>query len=126
MAARSRSKYSSFSRFQEASAARAFTEDGVREYISVKAAQDPVFRKALVADALGTVEAELGIKMPSGLKLIVHQEANDELHLVLPAPLELTPQQLQQVSGGWPPSSDLNATAADDALFDADDGLDYG
>ena len=125
MAAQSKSKYSSFSRFQEDNAEKAVTEAGVREFVSVKAAQEPAFRKALVADPLGTVEAEIGIKMPSGLRLIVHQEANDELHLVLPAPLELTPQQLQQVSGGWPPNSDPSSTAADDALFDADGGLDY-
>ena len=124
MAARSRSKYSSFSRFQEANDARAFTEAGVRDYISNKAAQDAAFRKALVADALGTVEAELGITMPSGLKLVVHQEANDELHLVLPAPLELTPQQLEQVSAGWPGADTASATT-DDAFFDADAGQDY-
>ena len=118
-------KYSSFSQFQEANAEKAVTEAGVREYISGRAAQDESFRKALLADAFGTVESEIGVKMPSGLKLVVHEESNEELHLVLPAPVELTPQQLQVVSGGWPPTSDPAATAADDALFDADGGLDY-
>ena len=118
-------KYSSFSQFQEANAQQAVTEAGVREYISGRAAQDESFRKALLADASGTVEAEIGVKMPSGLKLVVHEESNEELHLVLPAPLELTPQQLQVVSGGWPPTSDPSATAADDAVWDSDGGLDY-
>ena len=114
-------KYSSFSQFQEANAAKAVTEAGVREFISGRAAQDEGFRKALVADALGTVESEIGVKLPDGLKLVVHEESNEELHLVLPAPLELTPRQLQQVSGGWPPVS----SATDDSIYDADGGHDY-
>ena len=125
MTPKSRSKYSSFSRFQEDNGEKTVTEAGVREFISVRAAQDPVFRKALIADALGTVEAEIGIKMPSGLKLIVHQETNDELHLVVPAPLELTPQQLQTVSAGWLPTNPGVSIATDDALYDADGGVDY-
>ena len=119
------SKYGSFSQFQEANEKRAVTEAGVREFISGKAAQDEAFRKSLLADALGTVEAEIGVKMPGDLKLVVHEESNEELHLVLPAPLELTPQQMQAVSGGWPPSSDPSTVAADDALYDNDGGNDY-
>ena len=115
------SKYSSFSQFQEANQDKAVTEAGVREFISGRAAQDEAFRKALVADAVGTVEAEIGVKMPGGLKLVVHEESNDELHLVLPAPLELSPRQLQQVSGGWPPVS----STTDDSIYDADGGNDY-
>ena len=118
------SKYGSFSQFQEANQEKAVTEAGVREFISGKAAEDEGFRKALMADALGTVEAEVGIKMPSGLKLVVHEETNEELHLVLPAPLELTPQQLQVVSGGWPPAAPGSVTT-DDALYDNDGGNDY-
>ena len=116
-------KYGSFSQFQEANKEQAVTEAGVREFIAGKAAQDEAFRKALLADALGTVEAEIGIKMPSGLKLVVHEETNEELHLVLPAPVELTPQQLQVISGGWPPAS--SGTAVDDVIWDADGGNDY-
>ena len=119
-------KYSSFSQFQEANAEQAVTEAGVREYISGRAAQDESFRKALLADASGTVESEIGVKMPSGLKLVVHEESNEELHLVLPAPVELTAQQLQVVSGGWLPQQDPNTpVAVDDALYDADGGNDY-
>ena len=118
------SKYGSFSQFQEANQEKAVTEAGVREFIRGKAAEDEGFRKALVADALGTVESEIGVKMPSGLKLVVHEESNEELHLVLPAPLELTPQQMQAVSGGWPPAAPGSVTT-DDALYDNDGGEDY-
>ena len=120
------SNYSSFSEFQEANKAKAVTEAAVRAFIGGKAARDEAFRKALLADALGTVEAEIGVRMPSGLKLVVHEESNEELHLVLPAPLELTPQQLQVVSGGWLPQQDPDTpVAVDDALYDADGGNDY-
>ena len=120
----SENQYSSFSQFQEANGERAITEAGVREYVSGRAVRDESFRKALVADALGTIEAEIGIKMPSGLNLVVHEESNEELHLVLPAPLELTPAQLQAVSGGWPPASP-GSTKRDDAIWDNDGGNDY-
>ena len=119
------SKYGSFTQFQEANAEQAITEAGVREYISGRAARDEAFRKALLADAFGTVEAEIGVKMPSGMKLVVHEETNEELHLVLPAPVELTPQQLQVVSGGWPPTADPSSSTVDDALWDNDGGNDY-
>ena len=118
------SKYGSFSQFQEANEENAVTEAGVREFISGKAAEDEAFRKALLADALGTVEAEVGVKMPSGLKLVVHEETNEELHLVLPASLELTPQQLQGVSGGWPAAAP-GTLAYDDAFYDNDGGNDF-
>ena len=55
------SKYGSFSQFQEANEENAVTEAGVREFISGKATEDEAFRKALLADALGAVEAEIGV-----------------------------------------------------------------
>ena len=94
--------YTSFSDFQEAQAGQSITEAGVREYIAGRAAADAGFRKALLADPRGTVEADTGIRMPGGLGIKVHEESNSELHLVLPAAVELTPRELAGVSGGWP------------------------
>ena len=116
--------YSSFGEYQESRGATAITENGVRQFIAGKAGQDETFRKALLADPLATVEAEVGIKMPRGLTLTLHEETADELHLVLPAPVELTPKQMERVSGGWPPA-EPGSTKADDALFDPDGGHDY-
>ena len=93
--------YTSFSDFQETQAGKALTEAAVREYIAGRAAADAGFRKALVADPRGTVEAEIGIQMPGGLELRIHEETNSELHLVLPSAVELTPRELASVSGGW-------------------------
>ena len=94
--------YTSFSEFQEAQAGQSITEAAVRDYIAGRAAADAGFRKALVTDPRGTVEAETSIRMPDGLAVKVHEESNSELHLVLPANLELTPKELAGVSGGWP------------------------
>ena len=116
--------YGSFADYQESRGSTAVTEDGVRQFIAGKAGQDETFRKALLADPLATVEAEVGIKMPGGLKMKVHEESADELHLVLPAPVELTPKQMEAVSGGWPPAAQ-GSTTNDDALYDADGGNDY-
>ena len=93
--------YTSFNDFQEAQAGKGLTETEVREYIAGRAAADAGFRKALMADPRGMVEAETGIRMPYNLDLKVHEESNSELHLVLPAALELTPQELAGVRGGW-------------------------
>ena len=115
--------YGSFSEYLQKDGA--VTEDAVRGFLVGKAAEDAAFRKALTDDPLATVEAEVGIKMPAGLKLVVHEETNDELHLVLRAPNELTPAQLQTVSGGWPPTAVPGSTTNDDALWDNDGGNDY-
>ena len=111
--------YTSFSEFQEAQADKGVTEAAVRQYIAGRAAADADFRKALVADPRGTVEAEIGIQMPSGLELKIHEETNSELHLVLPAPLELTPHELAGVSGGWPGGG--GSANDDDTAIDFDD-----
>ena len=116
------SQYSSFADYQESSGSTAVTEDAVRNFISGKAGEDAAFRDALLKDPAAVVEAEIGIKLPAGLSLKIHQETNDELHLVLPAPVELTAGQLEAVSGGWP--SDPPSPAHDDPVFDADFGHD--
>ena len=113
-------QYSSFSDFQESTGSTAVTEEAVRDFITGKAGADEDFRAALLKDPGAVVEAEVGIKMPGGLKLKVHEESNDELHLVLPAPVELSAAQLQTVSGGWP----ISGSTFDDYWYDEDGGVD--
>ena len=118
-------QYGSFSAYLDARGrGEAVTEAAVREFIAGKAGRDDGFRKALLADPRATVEAEVGIEMPGDIKLVVHEETNEELHLVLPSPVELTPAQLESVSGGWPPAAP-GSTTNDDALYDNDGGNDY-
>ena len=114
--------FTSFSEYRESVAATAITEETVRAFITGKAAGDEAFRKALVTDPGAVIEAEIGIQLPQGLKLRVHEETNDELHMVLPAPMELTAAQLGAVTGGWPTGPQY---PQDDALWDPDGGVDH-
>ena len=111
--------YMSFSDFQEAQAGKTITEAVVRQYIGGRAAADADFRRALLADPRGTVETEIGVQMPGGLELKVHEETNSELHLVLPTAMELTPNELASVTGGWPGGG--GSSNDDDTPIDFDD-----
>ena len=94
----------------------------MRGHITGKAAAEDEFRKVLPEDPRTVVEAEIGVSLPGGLNLKVHEETNDELHMVLPAPVELTAARLQTVSDGRPTTA---GTARGDALRDPDGGLDH-
>ncbi len=117
-------KYGSFSEYRESRKGGAVTEEAVREFIVGKAGEDDGFRKALLADPAAVVAAEIGVALPAGLKFTVHEETNDELHMVLPASVQLTAAQMQSVTGGWPPAVPGSVTH-DDALYDNDGGQDY-
>ena len=93
------------------------TEEAVRAYISGKAQADAAFRESLLADPLGTVSTEVGMTLPNSLRLNIHEETNDELHLVLPAGDELRAGDLDAVAGGWqlnPPKNNDGANLAAD------------
>ena len=101
----------SFSEFMAENPGEAITEAKVREYLIAKASRDEHFRRALVADPVGTVNAEIGGRLPEDLDVEVHEESHETLHLVLPAPMELTGAELEGVAGGWvgAPISDHDA-----------------
>ena len=69
-----------------------------------RAGQDPEFRRRLLATPQATIEAALGVTLPSGIRLTVLEETDRQLYLVLPAPAagdgELTDSELAAVSGG--------------------------
>jgi hypothetical protein len=69
--------------------------------------QDANFKKRLLADPRSTIEGALSLKLPSGMKVRVQEEAPDTLTLILPArPLaggELSDAELEQVAGGRMP-----------------------
>jgi hypothetical protein len=50
-----------------------------------RAMRDPAFRDALVKQPKTTLEQALGVSLSSTMRVTVHQESADELHLVLPA-----------------------------------------
>ncbi|HOW27330.1 MAG TPA: NHLP leader peptide family RiPP precursor [Elusimicrobiota bacterium] len=75
-----------------------------REKIIKKSLTDAGFRKALLADAGAAIEKELGVKLPSGIKVNVLEDTTKVVHLVLPAATnksELSEAELGKVSGGF-------------------------
>ena len=66
-----------------------------------KAAMDADFRDGLLADPKATISREFDVTIPDGLRIVVHENDADTVHLPLPAkPAILKEGQLDQVSGG--------------------------
>lgn len=84
--------------------------------VIVKAWKDPGFLKELRTHPEAALERALGIELPSGVKVHVHQEDEKSLHLVLPqgpgAPAErISEADLQRTAGVRVPGTVLCATA---------------
>ncbi len=74
----------------------------MRNRLIDKATEDEAFRARLMADPKAAVEAEIGVAVPAGFMLKVHEDTADTSHLVLPPPADATLSEadLEQVSGG--------------------------
>ena len=72
----------------------------MRERLIAKAAEDETFRARLLADPQDAVQDELGVKIPDGFTIKVHEEAADTSHLVLPPSSQLDEAALEQAAGG--------------------------
>ena len=71
-----------------------------------KSVEDEAFRQRLIEDPKGTVEEELGTRLPEEVRVVAVEETQDTIYLVLPAtPMAgreggtLSDQQLESVSG---------------------------
>ena len=76
------------------------TPDEMRAKIVDKAAEDADFRALLLSDPKSAVEQELGLDIPSGFNVEVHEEGSGTAHLVLPPPSSLGEAELQALAGG--------------------------
>ncbi|HEX5850166.1 MAG TPA: NHLP leader peptide family RiPP precursor [Rubrobacter sp.] len=69
-----------------------------------KSLEDESFRQRLIEDPKGTVEQELGARLPEQVRVEAMEETADTIYLVLPstsmAGVELSEQQLESVAGG--------------------------
>ncbi|MDD9984596.1 MAG: NHLP leader peptide family RiPP precursor [Gammaproteobacteria bacterium] len=68
--------------------------------ILAKAAEDMEFRARLLDDPNNVLEEELGVTIPEGLTVHVHEEGSTAAHLVLPRSDRLTEAEMASVSGG--------------------------
>jgi hypothetical protein len=68
--------------------------------------QDDAFRRRLLDDPKGTLEQELGARLPEGVRVRAVEETADTIYLVLPGRVaevqggELSDQELEAVAGG--------------------------
>ena len=75
----------------------------LREHLIDKATSDEAFRARLISDPKATVEEELGLTIPAGFDIVVHEDVADTSHLVLPPTAKLGDADLQQAAAGTPP-----------------------
>lgn len=64
-----------------------------------RAWQDTDFKRRLLRDPRATIEAALGVTLPPGLNLYVHEQTPTDLHLILPMPPE-DPQEAETSESG--------------------------
>jgi Nitrile hydratase, alpha chain len=70
--------------------------------------EDEAFRQSLLDDPKGTMEQELGSRLPEGVEVRAVEETAETIYLVLPSASptgqggELSDQQLEAVAGGQP------------------------
>ena len=70
-----------------------------------RASKEEAFRRALVADPTGTLERELGVRLPGSVTLTVLEESPTSRYIVLPprpptGDRELTDAELETAAGG--------------------------
>ena len=83
--------------------------------------EDETFRQRLLDDPKGTIQQELGSRMPESVEVRVVEETAETIYLVLPAasPVgeggELSDEELQSVAGGRGPEGVEGVTYGPDA-----------
>ena len=76
------------------------TVSEMRERLLAKATGDETFRARLLSDPKAAVQDELGLAIPAGFTIKVHEEAADTSHLVLPPLASLDEAELALAAGG--------------------------
>ena len=53
-----------------------------------RAWRDAEFKRQLLADPRAVLERELGVALPAGVQVYIHEQTPAEVHLILPPPPE--------------------------------------
>lgn len=72
----------------------------MKSHVLTKAVEDEDFRAQLIEDPKGVISDELGISIPEGFRIHVHEESPTTAHLILPRSDSLSEQELELVAGG--------------------------
>lgn len=81
-------------------------EDLARQELIQRSVEDEELRRRLLSDPKGTVEQELGAKLPERIEIRAVEETPETIYLVLPPSSfepggELSERDLEAVAGGW-------------------------
>src|SRR5437764_1009464 len=80
------------------------TRDGLQRALVTKCWKDPDFKKQVISNPKAMLETYLGQKLPGEIRIFIHEETPDALHLhIPPAPsniAELSDEGLERVAGG--------------------------
>ncbi|MGA2079435.1 MAG: NHLP leader peptide family RiPP precursor [Holophaga sp.] len=77
------------------------SDQSIAEFIIRRAIEDPAFRRSLLASPRKAIEAALGLPLPKGVKVRIHEDTPDKVHLVLPpteAPMPVPDAELQAIA----------------------------
>ena len=72
----------------------------LREHLMDKATTDMDFRAQLIADPKAAIKNELGLEIPAGFTVNVHEDQPDTSHLVLPPAATLGEEDMERAAGG--------------------------
>ena len=77
------------------------SDPSIAEIIVRRAIEDAAFRRSLLASPRKAIEAALGLPVPKGVKVRIHEDTPDKVHLVLPpleAPMPVPDAELRAVA----------------------------
>ncbi len=74
--------------------------DEMRAHLIGKATEDETFRGKLLSEPRTSIEDELGITIPAGVTVQVHENTAQTVHLVLPPSPKMSEEELRAAAGG--------------------------
>ena len=76
------------------------THEEIRAELTSKAVDDDAFRARLLENPKEAFQEALGVTVPEGITIEVHEESAMVAHLVLPSSSQLSASDLDAVAGG--------------------------